>query len=73
MAWVAFGVTLFLLLIRMGVMLYTYAATARALHLRQMLSWPLLLELYMPLVDLWFRLKALLRKKRFGVSRIGIQ
>lgn len=70
---VLFGVAMLLLLIRLGVMLYTYSATAKALNQRPLLSWPVFLELYMPLVDIWFRCKALMRKKRFGVSRIGLQ
>lgn len=70
---VLLGGTLVMLLVRLGIMLYTYSATAKALHQRPMLLWPVLLDLYMPMVDLWFRCKALLRKKRFGVSRIGLQ
>ena len=72
-AWITFGVVLLLLLIRMGLMIYTYVASAKALKQRPMVSWPLLLDLYMPLVDLWFRIKARIRKKDFGVGRIGLQ
>lgn len=70
---VLLGIVLVLLLIRLALTLYTFSATAKALHLRPLLSWPVLLELYVPLVDIWFRCKALMRKKRFAVSRIGLQ
>lgn len=72
-AWVLFGVTLFLLLVRMGLMIYTYAASSRAFHQRSYITWPIFLDLYMPLVDLWFHIKAGLNKKRFEVSRIGLR
>ena len=73
MAWAVLAVVLLLLLARAGLMAYTYRSTARVLKLHPMLSWPLLLDLYTPMVDLWFRCKALLHKGRFGVSRIGLQ
>lgn len=71
--WVLFGITLFLLLVRMGLMIYTYTATARAFRQRPYITWPVFLDLYMPLVDLWFHIKAGLNKKRFDVSRIGLR
>lgn len=71
--WTVFGVALALLLIRLGVMIFTYAGTAKSLKLRPFIFWPLFLDLYMPLVDLWFRCKAILRKKSFGVGYIGLK
>lgn len=70
---VLLAVTLVLSLARVGVMLYTYATMSRHLHLKPVMSWPVLLDLYMPFVDLWYRIKAQLRKKSFGVSRVGLQ
>lgn len=67
------GFVVLLLLIRMALQIYTYTATSKILHQRPMWMWAIFLDLYTPLVDIWFRLKALFRKKRFGVSRIGLQ
>ncbi len=72
-AWTMFGIALALLLIRMGLILFTYAGTAKSLSLRPFIFWPLFLDLYTPLVDVWFRCKALLRKKSFGVGYIGLK
>ncbi len=66
------SVCLVLLLIRLGLMLYTHIASARALRQRPQWLWPILLDLYIPLVDVWFRCKALLHRKRFAVGRIGL-
>lgn len=71
--WIVFGVTLAMLLIRVSLIIFTYAGTATALHLRPFIFWPLFLDLYMPWVDVWFRCKALLRKKNFGVGYIGLK
>lgn len=60
------------LLVRAGLMIYTFWGSAKVLKQRPMLGWPVLLELYMPLVDLWFRVKALIHKKRFSVSKVGL-
>lgn len=72
-AWTLFGVTLVLLLIRLGLIIFTYAATAKSLKIRPFIMWPVFCDLYMPLVDVWFRCKALLRKKSFGVGYIGLK
>lgn len=72
-AWTLFGIALALLLIRMGLIIFTYAGTAKSLSLRPFIFWPLFCDLYMPLVDVWFRCKALLRKKSFGVGYIGLK
>lgn len=71
--WWLFGVSLALLLIRLSVMLYTHYKSARALRQRPLLMWPVLTDLYMPLVDVWFRCKALLKRKQFEVGRVGLQ
>ena len=71
--WTVFGVTLAMLLIRAGLIIFTYAGTASSLHLRPFIIWPLFFDLYMPWVDVWFRCKALLRKKNFGVGYIGLK
>lgn len=70
---VLFSVCLLLLLIRAGLMIYTHVTSARALRQRPQWLWPVLLDLYMPLVDVWFRCKALLQRKRFAVGRVGLQ
>ena len=70
--WIALGTVMVLLLVRMGLMAYAHHASARALRLRPQTVWPVLLDLYMPLVDVWFRCKALMRRKRFGVGHIGL-
>ena len=71
--WVLFSVAVALLFIRAGFIILTYAATSKALCLRPFVFWPLLCDLYTPLVDLWFRCKALLRKRSFGVGYIGLK
>lgn len=72
-AWTLFGVTLALLLIRLGLIIFSYAATAKSLKIRPFIMWPVFCDLYMPLVDVWFRCKAILRKKSFGVGYIGLK
>lgn len=70
--WTLLAVSLAMLLVRMGVMLYTHYKSARVLRQRARLIWPVLTDLYMPLVDVWFRCKALIQRKRFSVGRIGL-
>lgn len=72
-AWTLFGVALALLLVRIGVIVFTYAGTAKSMKLRPFIFWPVFCDLYMPLVDIWFRCKALMRKKSFGVGYIGLK
>lgn len=71
-AWVVLGIVLAMLLLRAVLIGYTHYASARALRQRAQTMWPILLDLYMPLVDVWFRCKALIQRKRFGVGRIGL-
>ena len=71
--WALFSLALSLLVLRAGVIILTYCATSKALRLRPFIFWPLLCDLYTPLVDVWFRCKALLRKKNFGVGYIGLK
>lgn len=70
--WTILSVLMVMLLARMGLMAYTHLASARALGQRPQMLWPVLTDLYMPLVDVWFRCKALIRRKEFGVGRIGL-
>lgn len=72
-AWSVFGLLLLLIGVRMGLMAYTYTAIARIWGQKPFVVWPILLDLYMPLVDIWFRLKALLHRKSFGVGHIGLR
>ena len=71
--WTLFAVAVSLLVLRAGLVILTYCATSKALRLRPFIFWPLLCDLYSPLVDVWFRCKALLRKKNFGVGYIGLK
>lgn len=71
--WTLFSIALALLLVRAGVIILTYAATSKVLRLRPFVFWPLLCDLFTPLVDLWFRCKALLHKRSFGVGYIGLK
>lgn len=73
LGWEAFGVVVAMLLIRAVLMVYSEAAMAKALHVRKFIAWPLFTDLYMPLVDIWFRLKAVLMRKSFGVGYIGLK
>ena len=68
----ALATALVMLLARIALMTYTSIATARVLRQRPMLGWPILCDLYMPLVDIWYRCKALVHSKSFEVSRIGL-
>ena len=70
--WTVMGIALSLLLVRTGLLVYTHYASARALRQRPQLLWPVMLDLYMPLVDVWFRCKALMRRRRFEVGRVGL-
>lgn len=58
MMWVEFGIVLSLLLIRIGLLLYTDISLAKALKVKVSPVVGLLLDLFMPLVDLWFNIKA---------------
>lgn len=71
-AWIAFGAVLAMLLIRLGLIVYTYVSSAKALKQHPIISWPIICDLYTPFVDLWFRCKALIYHKRFDVSKVGL-
>lgn len=71
--WVLFGVALALLLIRAILMVWAESAFAKSLRLRRFIAWPLFMDLYLPLVDAWFRIKALVKRRSFGVGYIGLK
>jgi len=71
-ACVLLGIVVALLLVRMGLLIYTFSATSKVMHQKPMPFWSVFFGIYSPFVDVWFRCKALMRKKRFGVSRIGL-
>lgn len=58
MMWMEFGIALSLLLIRVGLLIYTDISLSKALKIKASPMIGLLLDLYMPLVDLWFNIKA---------------
>lgn len=62
-----------MLLIRVLLMVYAESAFAKALKLRMFISWPIMTDLYLPLVDVWYRIKALFKRKSFGVGYIGLK
>ncbi len=72
-AWIMVMVTLSLLLVRLGLIVYTHVASAKALQVHPIVSWPILADLYTPFVDLWFRLKALRYSKQFSVGKVGLK
>lgn len=72
-AWMAVCLVLAMLLIRVALIVYAHVGAAKALKLHPMAGWPVVCDLYTPMVDVWFRCKALLRRKRFGVSKVGLQ
>jgi len=72
-AWMAVCLVLAMLLIRVALIVYAHVGAAKALKLHPMAGWPVVCDLYTPLVDVWFRCKALLRRKRFGVGKVGLQ
>ncbi len=71
--WSLFGIWLLLLLVRIIIMVYAETALAQKLHVRKYIAWPVMMDLYLPLVDVWFRLKALMNRKSFGVGYIGLK
>ena len=71
-AWIVLGLVLAMLMIRLALIVFTYISSAKALKQRPFIGWPILCDLYTPLVDLWFRCKALIYHKRFGVSKVGL-
>jgi len=72
-AWITLLVVLAMLLIRLGLIVYTYISSARALKQHPIARWAVLCDLYIPFVDLWFRCKALLCRKQFGVGKVGLK
>ncbi len=73
LGWIVSGTALFLLLIRAILLVYSEAALAKLLHVRTFITWPLFMDLYLPLVDVWYRIKALIKRKSFGVGYIGLK
>ena len=71
-AWITFGVVFAMLLIRIALIIFTHVRSAEALKQHPMAGWPILCDLYTPFVDLWFRCKALIYRKRFGVGKVGL-
>lgn len=71
-AWITVGVVFALLLIRLALIVFTHVRSAKALKLHPMAGWPILCDLYTPFVDLWFRCKALIYRKSFGVGKVGL-
>ena len=67
------GAVVTLLLLRVGMLLLTFVGSARALKQSAFVGWPIVCDLYTPLVDLWFRIKALANSKRFAVGKVGLQ
>ena len=70
--WITFGVVFSMLLIRIALIIFTHVQSAKALKQHPMAGWPILCDLYTPFVDLWFRCKALIYRKRFGVGKVGL-
>ncbi len=71
-AWITVGVVFAMLLIRIALIVFTHVKSAKALKQHPMAGWPILCDLYTPFVDLWFRCKALIYRKRFGVGKVGL-
>lgn len=73
LGWELFGIVVTMLIIRMAIMVYGEAALSKALHVRKFITWPVVTDLYIPLVDAWFRIKAVAKRKSFGVGYIGLK
>ena len=71
-AWITVGAVFAMLLIRIALIIFTHVRSAKALKQHPMVGWPVLCDLYTPFVDLWFRCKALIYRKRFGVGKVGL-
>ena len=71
-AWITAGAVFAMLLIRIALIIFTHVRSAKALKQHPMAGWPILCDLYTPFVDLWFRCKALIYRKRFGVGKVGL-
>lgn len=69
MMWVEFGISLFLLLVRIGLIVYSDVSLAKALQVKVPAIAGLLLDLIMPLVDLWFCIKASWKSERFLANK----
>ena len=71
-AWITVGAVLAMLLIRIALIVFTHVRSAKAMKQHPMVGWPILCDLCTPFVDLWFRCKALIYRKRFGVGKVGL-
>lgn len=69
MMWIEFAVSLSLLLIRVGLLVYSDISLARALKVKVSVLCGLMLDLYMPLVDLWFFIKSKWQEDRFRANK----
>lgn len=69
MMWVEFGIALFLLLVRVGMLIYSDVSLSKALKVKVPVVFGLFLELYMPLVDLWFNIKCRWKSDRFLANK----
>lgn len=73
LTWEVMGTVAFMLLLRMGLIVWTSVATAKALRQRPYVGWPLLTDLFMPLVDLYYRMKAGVENEQFLACRTGLR
>ena len=71
-SWSVIAAVVAMLLTRCGLMMYAHHAAARALRQRSLMLWIVLTDLYMPLVDVWYRCKAVIQRKSFDVGRVGL-
>lgn len=71
--WEVVGIVALLLVIRAVLLVYAEASFAKMLHVRPFITWPLFMDLYLPIVDVWYRVKALFKHKSFGVGYIGLK
>lgn len=71
LSWIKFAIILALMLIRMSVISSLAYLTSKELGIHRYLLSPIVYELFTPIVDIWFRLKASIRRKQFNVGRLG--
>lgn len=69
MMWLELGISLAMLLIRVGLLIYNDISLIKALKIKVPAIAGLLLDLYMPIVDLWFHLKAKWQVDRFRANK----
>lgn len=69
MMWIELGIALFLLLLRAGLLVYSDVSLAKALKVKVPAIASLMLELLMPVVDLWFFIKSKWKAERFLANK----